>query len=74
MLSTCAVVLLVLVVTLLLSLPPHEEARGPGTSERLPEDGNISPQFNYEGTCTNVLFAFFTFFTHFAQDALYRSV
>jgi len=70
-LSTCAVVL---VATLLVYLLPREEAAGPGTSERLPEDGNISPQFNYEGNCTNVLFVFITFFTHFAQDALYRSV
>jgi len=41
-------------VTLILSLAPREEATGSGTSERLPEDGNISPQFNYEGNCTYV--------------------
>jgi hypothetical protein len=51
MLGTCAVVLM---VTLLLSFRPREEATGPGTSERLPEDGNISPQFKYEGNCTSV--------------------
>jgi len=51
MLSACAVVL---VVTLLLSLRPLEEPTVPGTSELLPEDGNISPQFNYEGNCTDV--------------------
>jgi hypothetical protein len=71
MLSTCAVVL---VVTLLMSLSPREETTGPSTSERLPEDGDISPQFIYEGNCTNVLFVFITFFTHFAQDSLCRSV
>jgi hypothetical protein len=48
-LSTCAVVL---VVTLLLTLPPREEDTGTSTLERLPEDGIISPQFSYEGNCT----------------------
>ena len=70
-LSTCAVVL---VVTLLLSLAPREEPTGPSKSERLPEDGKISPKFSYEGKCTNVVFVFFTFCTHVAQDAFYRSV
>jgi len=71
MLSTCAVVL---VMTLLVSLPPREEASSPSMSERLPEDGNLSPQFKYEGNCLNFLFVFVVFFTDFAQDSLYRSV
>jgi hypothetical protein len=49
-LSACAVVL---VVTLLLSLPPHDEAAS--TLELLPEDGEIAPQFPYEGNCSNVV-------------------
>ena len=72
--STCAVVLVVMLLWLLLYLLLREEATGPSTLERLPEDGNISPQFNYEGNCTNVLFVFITFLTHFAQAAFYSSV
>lgn len=49
-LSACAVVLL---VTLLLLLPRHDEAKG--TSVRLPEDGNIAPRFTYQGKYTDIL-------------------
>jgi hypothetical protein len=59
-LSTCALVLL---VTLLVLLPHHEEATGDeatGTSVRLPEDGNISPKFTYQGNCIIIILITFS--------------
>jgi hypothetical protein len=61
-LGTCAVVLL---VTLLVLLPRHDKATG--TSVRLPEDGNISPKFTYQGNCTDIILILITF-----SHALYK--
>jgi hypothetical protein len=61
-LSTCALVLL---VTLLVLLPHHDEAEG--TSIRLPEDGNISPMFTYQG---NYIIIILITFPHALQKPL----
>lgn len=63
-LGTCAVVLLLLVVSLIFSVPTRDESTG--TSVRLPEDGNISPQFSYNGNCTDVIIVLIAFVTHTA--------
>jgi hypothetical protein len=69
--GTCAVVLL---VTLLILLPRHDEATG--TSVRLPEDGNISPRFTFQGNYEAFTLALIAYHTlHMpSQCCLFRKI